>query len=244
MSFIQKCCDTPPVQAEYTPIGQKFNLKDDLECYITGEKGSKAAIVYIYDIFCNHPNAYQGADILAKSGYRVIMPDFMRNDPVTVEMLSDNDAIMRKVMRIGTYDVLKPDFEAVKNYLTSTEKIDTIFLAGFCWGAKMVMNLSAHDSSYKGGALFHPSLMELSDFENAQAPMIILPSKDERDFTEDFKVLKSKPFGDLCYMQVYDDMIHGWCSARGEWSDAHIASRANEAFRAVVQGFAKIQSSL
>ncbi|OMJ27621.1 putative AIM2 family protein [Smittium culicis] len=244
MAFIQQCCDTPPVQAEYTPIGQKFNLKDDLECYITGDKDSKAAIIYIYDIFCLHPNAYQGADILAKSGYRVIMPDFLRNDPPTMEMLGDGAAFMSYIKRKGTYDVLKPDFEAVKNYLNSTEKIDRIFLIGFCWGAKMVMNLSAHDSSYKGGALVHPSLLELSDFESAQAPMIILPSKDERDFTQDYKVLQSKPFADLCYMQVYDDMIHGWCAARGEWADAHVASRANEAFRAVVQGFAKIQSSL
>ncbi|OLY84539.1 putative AIM2 family protein [Smittium mucronatum] len=243
MSLISQCCNTPPVQAEYTPIGEKFKLKEDLECYISGSKDSKQAIIYIYDIFCLHPNAYQGADILAKSGYRVILPDFLRNTPPSAEALGDGQKFGQWVKEKGSYEVLQSDFNAVKNYLVNVEKIDRVFLIGFCWGAKMVMELSAHDKFYLGGALVHPSLLDISDFENAQAPMIILPSQNERDFSKDYEVLTAKSFGPLCYQQRFDDMIHGWCAARGEWSDQKVAERANEAFRAVVSGFSKINST-
>ncbi|PVZ96910.1 hypothetical protein BB558_007162 [Smittium angustum] len=240
MPFIKECCETPPVQVNYTPIGKTFKLKDDLDCYGVGDTNAKAAIIYIYDIYCLHPNAYQGCDILAKSGFRVIMPDFLRYEK-TLKPLMDDPVKYREVIRSkGTYEALKDDFEATKNYIKNIEGFENVALIGFCWGAKKVMNLSAHDSFYKAGALVHPSLLELNDFENAQCPMVFLPSKSERDFTEDFAVISAKPFGSLCYHQRFDDMIHGWCAARGEWADAHIASRANEAFSIVVSNFRKI----
>ncbi|OLY82706.1 putative AIM2 family protein [Smittium mucronatum] len=242
MPLIPQCCETPPVQAHYTPVGETFKLKDDLECYVSGSKDSKSAIIFFYDIYCFHPNAYQGADILAKSGFRVIVPDFLRNTPPSMDTLMDQEKFAKYVKINASYEVLKPDYEAVKNYLVNVEKFDKVFLIGFCLGAKMVMQVSAHDSFYLGGALVHPSLLELSDFENAQAPMIILPSSYERDFTQDYKVLTSKTFGSLCYLQRFDDMEHGWCAARGDWSDPRVASRANEAFRAVVTGFSKIST--
>ncbi|PWA03556.1 hypothetical protein BB558_000240 [Smittium angustum] len=240
MSLIKECCDTPPVQVNYTPIGKTFKLKDDLDCYVVGDINAKAAIIYIYDIFSLHPNAYQGCDILAKSGFRVIMPDLLRNDQTVEQCLGDSAKFMDFLKRKGTYEVIKDDLDATKNHIKNVEGFENVALIGFCWGAKIVMNLSAHDSFYKAGALVHPSLLEISDFENAQCPMVLLPSMNERDFTEDFAVISAKPFGSLCYHQRFDDMIHGWCAARGEWADAHIASRANEAFSIVVSNFRKI----
>ncbi|PVU90242.1 hypothetical protein BB561_004954 [Smittium simulii] len=237
MSLISACCNTQPVQAEYTPTGTKFHLKEDLECYAVGDKNAKAAIIYIYDIFTNHPNAYQGCDILASSGYRVIMPDFLRNDPPSMETLGDSASFMKYVEAKGTYKVLEEDFKLAKEYLTQQENFSNVFLIGFCWGAKMVMALSAHDSFYKGGALIHPSLLEFSDFENAQCPMVLLPSKDDRCFKEDYAILQTRPFGKHCVHKRYDDMIHGWCAARGEWADSHIASQANDAFSTVITAF-------
>ncbi|PWA02748.1 hypothetical protein BB558_001101 [Smittium angustum] len=240
MSFIEACCNTPPVQAEYTPIGKTFKLKDDLDCYVVGNPNSKAAIIYLYDIACLHPNAYQGCDIFAKSGFRVFMPDFLRSDPTLPLIKSDLGKILELIERKGTYEYLEGDFDITKNHIKNVEGFQSVALVGFCWGTKMAMQLSAHDTFYKAAALIHPSLLELSDFENVQCPIVILPSKDERDFTKDFAVINAKSFGNLCYQQRFDDMKHGWCAARGEWSNPHIASRSNEAFSIVMSRFHQI----
>ncbi|PWA02162.1 hypothetical protein BB558_001712 [Smittium angustum] len=240
MSFIEKCCNTHPVQAEYTPTGETFKLKDDLDCYSVGNSNSKAAIIFIYDMFCLHPNAYQGCDILAKSGFRVFMPDFLRNDQSIPELLGQQEKLMEYFIKKGTYEAIKDDVKATKDHIKNVEGFDDVFIVGFCWGGKMGMAIPAHDSFYKGSALVHPSLMEPSDFENVQCPIILLPSKHENDFTEDFAVTCAKPFGNLCYQQRFDDMDHGWCASRGDWSDPLIASRANEAFSIIVTSFNKI----
>ncbi|PWA03607.1 hypothetical protein BB558_000296 [Smittium angustum] len=243
MSFTTECCSTPPFQTEYTPTGKTFKLKDDLDCYAVGDPNSKAAIIYLYDIFNLHPNAYQGCDILARSGFRVIMPDIFRKDPTPVQSLGNPEKFMDFINRKATYEVLKDDFALIKNYIKNVEGFENVFLIGFCVGSKMAMILSAHDPFYKAGALIHPTLLEISDFEKAQFPVVLLPAKTDRDFSEDFAVISAKPFGNLCYHQRFDDMVHGFCSARGDWTDALNSKRANEAFSISVSTFYKVLKS-
>ncbi|OLY79442.1 putative AIM2 family protein [Smittium mucronatum] len=239
MSLISACCNRPPVKIEYTPKGEIFHLENGLRCYITGNKDSKAAIIHNYDIFNYHPNCFHAADIFAEAGFRVIVPDMFRDHPVKVEMLGDRQKIMARLIEVGMFPHLESDYKAVKAHLNG-EGFDKIFLTGYCWGAKMCMALTASDSSYLGGALFHPSLLDENDFKNAQAPMIIQPSKEDPDFTEWYQELTAKPFGKYCYLQVYDDMVHGFTSGRGEWYIPHVKKRADEAFNNAIRGFNRI----
>ncbi|OLY84241.1 putative AIM2 family protein [Smittium mucronatum] len=240
MSFLNTNRGDSQEEYSHAPDGDKIFLNGDLECYVSGDKNSKAAIVYIYDIFGNHSNAYEGADIFARHGYRVIMPDFLRNNPVRVEMLGDWQRIKSRFETKESYEMLESDFKAVKDYLVNVEGFDKVLLVGFCWGAKKAMELSEHDDFYLGGALFHPSFLTLEDFKGVQAPMIIQPSMHDPDFTEGFEIISQKSFGDLCYIQVYDDMIHGFASGRGDWSDSHVRVRTNEAFSNALRGFGRI----
>ncbi|PVU84957.1 hypothetical protein BB560_007204, partial [Smittium megazygosporum] len=235
--LISACCNTQPIQAEYTPVGKKFTLGSDLECYIVGDKHAKASIIYIYDIFAKHPNAYQGCDILANSGFRVIMPDWFRGDVVTMEMLQDKDRFTQFIQTKGNYAVMEKDINAVKDYLMEKEGFSSIFSIGFCWGAKIVMNIADKNPFIKGGALVHPSLLEHSDFVNCKVPIILLPSMNEYDMAPEYETLKAKPFGHKCFHQRFEDMTHGWCAARGEWNNPLVAARANEAFTIVVKNF-------
>ncbi|KAJ2534254.1 hypothetical protein EV175_007041, partial [Coemansia sp. RSA 1933] len=54
---------------------------------------------------------------------------------------------------------------------------------------------------------------------------------EDADFTAAFAALESKPFFSQCYMERFDDMSHGFCGARGDWSNAEQAKRANDAIR-------------
>ncbi|OLY80900.1 putative AIM2 family protein [Smittium mucronatum] len=242
MSLISACCTRPPVKIEYTPKGETFVMENGLRCYITGKKNAKAAVIHLYDIFAMHPNSYHAADIFAEAGFRVILPDLLRDTPVKVEMLGDRQKILKRLNAVGTYPYLRSDLFDVKKYLNE-EGFDKIFLTGYCWGAKLAMRLSAEDSSFLGGALFHPSLLDENDFKSAQAPMIIQPSKEDPDFTEWYKELEAKPFGPYCYIQVYDDLFHGYAAGRGEWYLPHIKERADEAFSNAIRGFNRILAS-
>ncbi|PVV04642.1 hypothetical protein BB560_000850 [Smittium megazygosporum] len=234
--FVKSCCTTQPVQSDYTPIGENITLSDSLECYVVGDKNAKASIIYVYDIFAKHPQAYQGCDILANSGFRVIMPDFFRGEASTEEMLKDMSSLISWILKVGSYSMLEKDFNTAKDYLTK-EGFDTIFAVGFCYGGKLVMNLAGQNPFIKAGAIIHPSVVEPSELDNCKVPIIMLPAHDDPDMLPVYEALKKKPFGDQCYHQRFDDMKHGWCSSRGDWANPTVAARANEAFTIVVNRF-------
>ncbi|KAJ2526095.1 hypothetical protein IWW43_006525 [Coemansia sp. RSA 1935] len=68
---------------------------------------------------------------------------------------------------------------------------------------------------------------------------MVLPSKDEPDFTAEFDSMKDKAFFSQCLMERFDDMFHGFCGARGDWSNSEQAKRANDAIKLLVEFFNK-----
>lgn len=51
-------------------------------------------------------------------------------------------------------------------------------------------------------------------FNQVTVPMLIMPAGDDPDHTPLKEVLDTKPFGDKCEYRRFDDMHHGFCSAR------------------------------
>ncbi|KAJ2507776.1 hypothetical protein GGI11_005898 [Coemansia sp. RSA 2049] len=242
MSFVSACCNTPPVKANYKPAG-KTSTKDNVEYYVAGEKGNKIGIVFCYDIFGFHPNSLQVADILGRSGFRVIMPDFLRGDPVTAEKMSNGTWIPEFMANRAAWEHNKGIFRTAVEILRA-EGVESIGAVGFCWGAKLVMSALTDESekflgtSVKSGVLIHPSALEKKDFENAAGPILLLPTKDEPDFTESFAIAKAKPFGETSYMERFDNQIHGFCAARGDFSKPEVSGDVNKAIQMTV-GFFK-----
>ncbi|KAI9500201.1 hypothetical protein GGI25_006105 [Coemansia spiralis] len=242
MSFIAACCNTPPVQAEYTPIGETH--KDGtMEYYVVGDKGAKQGVVFCFDIFGFHPNALQVADVLGRSGFRVIMPDFLEGNPLTKEKMADGQWFAEfKAERAG-WAYSRAMFMAAVSVLRA-EGVENIGSVGFCWGAKLTVRALAEGgeqgtSGVKSGVLIHPSMMEQSDFEEAAGPVLLLPTKDEADFTEFFEIAKAKPFGEASYQERFEAQIHGFCGARGEFSKPEVASDVNRAMQLTVGFFKK-----
>ncbi|KAJ2821623.1 hypothetical protein FBU31_004844 [Coemansia sp. 'formosensis'] len=225
------CCNTAPVQAEYTPVGQ--TCTDDVSgvtYYIVGDRESKRGIVFCYDIFGFHPNAYQVADILGRAGLRVIVPDYLEGKPLTVAELKKPEVYHDFTTRRGTYAYCRPMTLAAVKVLRA-EGCERIGGVGFCWGAKLVAGALAEkdQSGVASGALIHPSFLELSDFERAQGPMLLLLSKDEADFQDEFAVAQAKPFGADSHMERFGKQIHGFCGARGDFGNAEVAGDVDKA---------------
>lgn len=90
---------------------------------------------------------------------------------------------------------------------------------------------------FVGASCIHPSFVDVADAEKAGAPILSIPSKDEPDMTEYMAVLAQKPFGDKCKLVRFDDMSHGFCASRGDYTDALNAQRSNEAIKLTADFF-------
>ncbi|KAL9541236.1 hypothetical protein MBANPS3_009240 [Mucor bainieri] len=238
MSYSKACCSLPPVVSDYKYTGamEKF---EGLSIYTVGPKDAKKAVLVFYDIFGYHPNAYQFCDILAKHcGWRVIMPDFLHGDYATPALLADIPKLLEWVGRVGTIEVVTPDVERSVKYLKEGG-VDAATLVGFCWGAKIAVQLTSTMPFFVGASLVHPSFVDVKDAEKAGAPILALPSKDEPDMTEYMEVLAKKPFGKQCKHVRFDDMVHGFCAARGDYTDKLNAQRATEAIQLTANFFSE-----
>ncbi|KAI7902383.1 dienelactone hydrolase [Cokeromyces recurvatus] len=236
MSYSKACCSIPPVVSDYQHTGE-METYDGLDIYTVGPKDAKNAVLVIYDVFGYHPNAYQFCDILAKNcGWKVIMPDILHGDYATMELLKQFDKFMVWLNKVGTYEAVHPDIERSVRYLKESG-VTAATLVGFCWGAKIAVQLTSEMPFFIGASLIHPSFVDVKDAEKAGAPILALPTSDEPDMTEYMEVLYKKPFGSQCKHHRFNDMHHGFCAARGDYTNELNAQRANEAIQYTVNFF-------
>ncbi|KAI8146240.1 Alpha/Beta hydrolase protein [Fennellomyces sp. T-0311] len=179
-SSLKACCTIPPFESTYTPVGTVEKV-GDLDVYTVGPKDAKKAILVIYDIFGFHDNTKQFCDILAKNcGYKVAMPDFFHGKPWTPEQMGDMQALLAWIAKVGTIEVIQPQVTVVREWLQGQGVVQG-GLVGFCWGAKIGVQLTAIDSFFGGVSMIHPSFVEVKDAEGAGAPVLAIPSKNEPD---------------------------------------------------------------
>ncbi|KAJ2559232.1 hypothetical protein EV175_000429 [Coemansia sp. RSA 1933] len=234
MSFVAACCNTPPVQAEYKPTGETTKI-GDMDYYFAGEKGAKQGILFCYDVFGLHANSLQVADILGRSGFRVLMPDFLRGDPITAEKMAGGQWISEFKEKRAKWENNRDMFAAAMEILRA-EGVESIGAVGFCWGAKLAIRALAESGpcAVKSSVLIHPSMLEKEDFEEAAGPVLLLPTKDEPDFSEFFAIAKAKPFGDVSYHERFENQIHGFCAARGDFANPEVVGDVNKAIKLTV----------
>ncbi|KAI9105904.1 hypothetical protein DFS34DRAFT_35424 [Phlyctochytrium arcticum] len=239
------CCNTPPVQASYTPLGQTTNL-DDMALYTAAPPStSDTALIMIYDIFGFHPNLFQAADILAKSTQdlapapHVIAPDFYLGHPFPVESVADSGKLMAWIGEKSSYPVIKPTLIHTIDHLKSRGVTKVAFL-GFCMEAKLAITAAKDQDvrnlvQVKGVVQIHPTFPADEDYADLGCPVAILPSKDEVDLIciPSFEVAHTDHAESVHHR--FDDMSHGFCAARGDWSDPLVAQRATEALNIATQ---------
>ncbi|KAJ2358304.1 hypothetical protein IWW50_001367 [Coemansia erecta] len=236
MSFVSACCNTAPVQAEYTATGETTE-QNGFKYYTVGDKGASQGVVFCYDIFGFHPHAYQIADKISQAGLRVIVPDFLEGNPLTMAALSDPAVFGDFKARRATWEYNREMFKAAVSVLQN-EGAANIGAVGFCWGAKLAICALGEDCGIKSVSLVHPSMMELKDFEQAQGPVLLLTSKDDPELNDEFALVKAKPFGKLSYQERFNDRIHGFCAARGDFADPEVARDVNRVVQ-LTAGFFK-----
>jgi len=184
---------------------------------------------------------FQVADRIAATGFSVAVPDVLRGSPWPKEKFppKPEDNLMEWIRGISDFGKVKTDLDAalelLKEQTGATGRAGAI---GFCWGAAMTIRCGA-DPAYGAVGGAHPSFGLLPDKAEAackavQCPVILLPAKGD-EVSVARAALQAGPFSDSCVHAAYDDQVHGFLTARGEWSDPKVAAAATEALALIIK---------
>ncbi|XP_004290676.1 PREDICTED: endo-1,3;1,4-beta-D-glucanase-like [Fragaria vesca subsp. vesca] len=231
-----QCCENPPSLCSTCGAGSVTEI-GGLKAYVTGPSDSKLAVLLVSDIFgFEAPNFRKLADKTARvGGFHVVVPDFFYGDPFIPEKTE-------RLVWLQSHGTDK-GFEDAKVVIAALRNkgISTIGAAGFCWGGKVVVELSKSDC-IQAAVLLHPSRVTVDDIKEVKAPIAVLGAEFDKisppELLKQFEeVLSTKP--DVSgYVKIFPGVPHGW-AVRYKDDDETAVKLANEAHQDMLDWFTK-----
>ncbi|XP_059434886.1 endo-1,3;1,4-beta-D-glucanase-like [Corylus avellana] len=232
-----QCCSNPPTLNPSAGGGHVEQL-GGLSSYVSGSPDSKHAILLISDVFgYESPNLRKLADKVAAAGFYVVVPDFLHGDPYKPENADRPVQVWLKDHGPDkAVEEAKPVIEAVKS-----KGVSAVGAAGFCWGAKVVVEL-AKSEHIQAAVLLHPSFVTLDDIKGVKAHIAVLGAEHDhlsppallKQFEE---VLTAKSEVDS-YVKIFPKVSHGW-TVRYNVEDEFAVKSAEESHQNLLEWFAK-----
>ncbi|KAJ0531120.1 putative dienelactone hydrolase, alpha/Beta hydrolase [Helianthus annuus] len=228
-----ECCKNPPAISSGGESGEVLQIAS-LNSYVSGKPDSKIAVLLVSDVYgYEAPKLRQVADKVASAGYYAVVPDFFNGDPMTSEY--EIDDWLRKHTPEQVVEFAKPLIQALKE-----KGITRVGAAGFCWGAKVVVELAKY-GEIQVAALLHPSLVTLDDIKGVRVPIAILGAElDKQSPPELIKEFEAALVANEVYhfVKIYPGVGHGW-TIRYNDDDAAEVKSAEEAHQDLVNWFVK-----
>jgi len=190
---------------------------DDLAVYEAPFKNKSRVIICAYDIFGFHENTKEVCDRLAEQGdFRVVLPDFYHGD------YWREDRPTQLMYSWFNYTCSWEDARSNLKTLIQHYKEDgaTSFgIFGFCWGGKISVLAGTELPDIKCIGLVHPSGVKTTEANKVKCPVIILPSSEEHDLMPFRNIIVDRLGEDACVHHKFENMKHGFCAARGDFTD-------------------------
>ncbi|TQD72037.1 hypothetical protein C1H46_042433 [Malus baccata] len=230
------CCSNPPTLNPSSGTGHVEKL-GGLDSYVTGSPDSKLAVLLISDIFgFEAPNLRKLADKVAAAGFFVVVPNFLNKDPYVPE--DANRPLPVWIKDHGpdkAFEDAKPVLEALKS-----KGVSAIGAVGFCWGAKVVVELAKH-ALIQAAVLCHPSFVTVDDIKKVKVPISILGAEIDRmsppELVKQFEeVLTANEV--KSHVKIFPKVSHGW-TVRYNVEDKAACKSAEEAHQDLLDWFLK-----
>ncbi|KAJ6260045.1 hypothetical protein Dda_5691 [Drechslerella dactyloides] len=217
---------------------------DGLKLYVTGPASSKAAIVFVYDVYGYSDQNLIGADMLSElTSSLVIMPDIL-GDVVIPPSYGDfsgisqeeQTAIKGRLMRkINGFQVIPGQIlEGPANWKPVAPHVEKWGVFGLCFGGKVVALTSREGTPFVVSGQAHPSFIQPDDPKLMVIPHICLASKDEAPVDIDmYKAI----LGDKGYVATYPESIHGWMGTRCNLKDSRQKASFDRGYNQVADFF-------
>ncbi|KAG7583091.1 Dienelactone hydrolase [Arabidopsis suecica] len=224
-----QCTENPPHLDPNSGSGHVEKL-GNLDTYVSGSTHSKLAVLLVSHVFgYETPNLRKLADKVAEAGFYAVVPDFFHGDPYNPEDKDRPLLIWAKDHgQEKGFEDSKPILEALKN-----KGIANIGAAGFCWGAKVAVEL-AKQKLVDATVLLHPSRVTVDDIKEVNIPIAVLgaeldqvsPPELVRQFED---ILASKPEV-KSFVKIFPSVKHGW-TVRYNENDPSEVEAAEEAHK-------------
>ncbi|CAN6346923.1 unnamed protein product [Urochloa humidicola] len=231
------CFQNPPALNPAGGVGEVVNDFGGQKAYVTGSAGSKAAVLLISDAFgFEAPNLRKIADKVASSGYFVVVPDFLHGDPYDPSNPNNPGMWLQSHNPQKAFEEAKPVISAIKE-----KGVSKIGAAGYCWGAKVVVEL-AKVLEIQAAVLLHPSLLTVDDIKEVKCPISILGAEIDKssppELLKQFGQVLSANSGIDHTVKIFPGVAHGWAVRYSEEDAAAVAS-AEEALQDMSHWFKK-----
>ncbi|KAF7813740.1 endo-1,3-1,4-beta-D-glucanase-like [Senna tora] len=213
-----------------------------LDTYVTGPANSKLAVLLISDImaeahYFTPGNSYllKLADKVATAGYYVVVPDFFYGDPYNPENADRPVLVWLKDHGPDKgFEDAKRVIEALKG-----KGVSSVGAAGFCWGAKVVVEL-AKSGPIKAAVLLHPSLVTVDDIKDVDTPISILGAEIDKvsppELVRQFEPILAAKSGVDGHVKIFPKVVHGW-TVRYNEDDPEAVKPAEEAHQDMLEWF-------
>ncbi|XP_022761989.1 endo-1,3;1,4-beta-D-glucanase-like [Durio zibethinus] len=231
-----QCCSNPPTLNPASGVGHVENLAG-FKTYVTGSLHSKIAVLLVSDVYgYEAPNLRKLADKVAAVGFYVVIPDFLYGEPFVPERSDRPLAVWIKDHRPEKgFEDAKLIIEALKS-----KGVSAIGAAGFCWGAKVVVEL-AKDALIQAAVMLHPSFVTVEDIKSVKLPIAILGAEIDQmsppELVKQFDEILSANEVDS-YVRIFPKCVHGW-TVRYKVDDPTAVRCADEAHQDMLQWFTK-----
>lgn len=233
-----QCCENPPALNPTCGAGHVEEI-GGLKSYVSGSPDSKLAILFISDVFgYEAPNLRKLADKVAAAGFYAVVPDFFHEDPYDPQNTERPIKVWLKDHGPDKgCEEAKPVIESLKQ-----KGISKIGAVGFCWGAKVVVQLAQSEEYIQAGALLHPSFVTLEDIKGVKVPIAVLGAEIDQmsppELVKQFEeALNAKPEVDG-FVKIFPGVAHGW-TVRYNLEDAAAVKFAEEAHQDMLGWFQK-----
>ncbi|XP_057485482.1 endo-1,3;1,4-beta-D-glucanase-like [Actinidia eriantha] len=232
-----QCCENPPTLSSSYGTGHVEEL-GGLKSYVSGSPESKIAVLLVSDVYgYDAPNLRKLADKVAASGFYVVVPDFLYGDPYAPENAERPLPVWIKDHGLDKgFEDAKRVIEALKS-----KGVSSIGAAGFCWGAKVVVELAKY-GNVQTVVLLHPSFVTLDDIRAVKVPISVLGAEIDRSSPPELlkqfeEALKGKSEVDG-FVKIFPGVSHGW-TVRYKDEDEVVVKCAEEAHKDMLEWFLK-----
>ncbi|KAI7738508.1 hypothetical protein M8C21_000212, partial [Ambrosia artemisiifolia] len=195
---------------------------------------------------CNNPPAAFSGEQSGQIKTIASINSYVSGNPdsnLAVLLISDVYGYEAPKLRYELWQEQKPAVEFAKPVIHALKEkgISKVGAAGFCWGAKVVVEL-AKDADIQAAALLHPTFVTLDDIKGVKVPVAILGAEFDQisppELVKQFEdALQAKPEVDH-FVKIYPGVSHGW-TVRYRDEDVTAGKRAQEAHQDLVDWFAK-----
>ncbi|XAR54617.1 Lysozyme [Bertholletia excelsa] len=232
-----QCCENPPTLNPGCGAGHVEEL-GGLKCYISGSPDSKLSILLVSDVFgFEAPNFRKLADKVAAAGFYVVGPDFFYGEPYNPEDTERPLPVWIKDHGVDKgFEDAKLVIEAIKS-----KGVTSIGAAGFCWGAKVVVEL-AKNAYIQAAVLLHPSFVTLEDIKAVEVPISVLGAEIDRmsppELVKQFEQALNGKREVHSFVKIFPGVAHGW-TVRYDIQDQVAVKSAEEAHKDMSDWFLK-----